>query len=153
MKILLVEDTESKAEQIMQVLQKIDGIEKMVIQQVDNKDECLDLLELYEDDPVRNDISHIILDMSLPQQKGDTDIKHLAGKDILIFMRHSQLSIPTIVLTGHDVFGEQETFIGLEQLKKELEKRYANFLKGVVYWDNNQGTQEILTQFIKEQRC
>lgn len=143
MKILLIEDNREKAEQISSsILSFKCNITESQIDLVDNKAEAIGLI------PTKN-YSHIILDMSLPIHKNDQlDIKHLAGKDILIFMRHKRLFIPTIVLTQHDVFGQQDTFIGLNNLREELTTRFRKFLNAVLFWDNSQQCQNELESFI-----
>ena len=143
MKILLVEDNSEKADQIISTLSNsICNITDDKIDFVGNKEEAIDLIST-------KDYTHIVLDMSLPIHKSDPlDIKHLAGKDILIFMRHRRIYIPTIVLTQHDVFGQQDTFIGLKNLREELTGRFHKFLTTVLFWDNSQQCQNELESFI-----
>ena len=66
--------------------------------------------------------------MSLPRYRNDNDdIKHLAGKDVLIYMRHRRKFIPTIVITQHDVFGHHDSQISIDNLR----------LDGVSGWDSS----------------
>jgi CheY-like chemotaxis protein len=129
MNILIAEDTPEKLNQIETLLIEDMGFEKSNITITENKESTIEILE-------KNVFDFIILDMSLPKYKSeDSNIKHLAGKDILIYLRHKRKNIPTVVLTAHDVFGHHDSQISLNKLTLDLNNRFKKFLKGVFAWD------------------
>ncbi|MEE2026109.1 response regulator [Alkalimonas mucilaginosa] len=131
MKILIAEDNATKANQIRELLLLQLKIDPADLTFTTNKEETLKILTTQE-------FNFLILDMSLPRYSSDLDdIKHLAGKDILIFMRHRRKLIPTVVVTQHDVFGHHNSQISLENLSSELMKDFSNFLFGVLTWDSS----------------
>jgi len=129
MKILIAEDSPEKLIQIEHLLVESIGVEKNKITITKNKEETIDILE-------NSIFDLIILDMSLPKYKSeDSNIIHLAGKEVLIFLKHQRKNIPTVVLTAHDVFGHHDAQISLNKLTLDLNKRFKKFLKGVYPWD------------------
>lgn len=144
MKILIAEDNTTKANQIMDLLLEKLNLSSAEITLTTNKEETIEVLNIQT-------FSHLILDMSLPRYKNDiNDIKHLAGKDILIFMRHRRKFIPTVVITQHDVFGHHNSQISLENLTSELKNDFSKLLVDVLAWDSSsEHWKNELTKFIE----
>jgi len=131
MKILIAEDNVTKANQIKEMLLKQLNFNSKDITLTTNKEETIQILSMQK-------FSFLILDMSLPRYMNDMDdIKHLAGKDILIFMRHRRKFVPSVVITQHDVFGHHNSQISIENLRNELMEDFNKFLIGVIAWDSS----------------
>jgi len=147
MKILIAEDNNIKEKQIVDFLIDEMKFDESNIQVVDNKDDAIEALSIESFD-------FFILDMSLPRYKeDDTDIKHLAGKDILIHMKHKRLPIPTAILTQHDVFGHHDDQVSLKKLRAELLIRFKKFLSSVIAWESSSNEwKEQLSVLIKDKK-
>ncbi|GAB1044678.1 MAG: hypothetical protein SPiBPW_30470 [Shewanella algae] len=131
MNILVAEDNVEKIRQIKELLLDKLCFNMKNITFTNNKEDTIELL-------TNKSFNFLILDMSLPRYKNDmNDIKHLAGKDILIFMRHRRKSIPSIVITQHDVFGHHNSQISLDNLRNELMSDFSKILIGVLAWDSS----------------
>ena len=144
MKILIAEDNATKAGQIKELLLEQLNLDSADITLTTNKEQTIEVL-------TTQNVSLVILDMSLPRYINDMDdIKHLAGKDILIFMRHRRKFIPTFIITQHDVFGHHNSQISLENLSTELMKDFSKFLVDVLAWDSSSDHwKNELTKFIE----
>ena len=131
MNILIAEDNALKSNQIIEYLVESLEFKKEDITLVDNKEEAINVLG-------EREFAFFVLDMSLPRYKSDSeDIKHLAGKDVLIYMRHRRKNIPTIVITQHDVFGHHDSQISIDKLRLDLLENFNKFLVGVSGWDSS----------------
>ena len=123
MNVLIAEDNKKKSKQIMDFLVNSLNCKNEIL--VENKEDVIDILG-------EKDFSFLVLDMSLPRYRNDNDdIKHLAGKDVLIYMRHRRKFIPTIVITQHDVFGHHDSQISIDNLRLDLTE---NFNKCLSCW-------------------
>jgi hypothetical protein len=131
MNVLISEDNEIKSKQIIDFLvQDLDCLVENITL-VDNKEDTINILG-------EKIFSFLVLDMSLPRYKDDTDdIKHLAGKDVLIYMRHRRKFIPTVVLTQHDVFGHHDSQISINNLRLDLTHSFNKFLLEIIGWDSS----------------
>jgi CheY-like chemotaxis protein len=144
MKVLVAEDNKIKEKQIFDFLIMDMRLDSSQIHIVDNKDDTIDALSARKFD-------FLILDMSLPRYKGDdTEIKHLAGKDILIYMKHRRLGLPTAILTQHDVFGHHDDQVPLKQLRQELSLRFNKFLCSVIAWESSSNEWKVQLKSIME---
>lgn len=131
MNVLVAEDNEIKSKQIIEFLVQHLNFMRENITLVDNKEDTINILG-------EKTFSFLVLDMSLPRYKDDIDdIKHLAGKDVLIFMRHRRKIIPTVVLTQHDVFGHHDSQISIDKLRLELTESFNKILLAVIGWDSS----------------
>jgi|TARA_R110002050_G_scaffold55094_1_gene124500 DNA-binding NtrC family response regulator len=131
MNVLIAEDNKKKSKQIMDFLVNSLNCKNENIVLVENKEDVIDILG-------EKDFSFLVLDMSLPRYRNDNDdIKHLAGKDVLIYMRHRRKFIPTIVITQHDVFGHHDSQISIDNLRLDLTENFSKFLVGVSGWDSS----------------
>jgi CheY-like chemotaxis protein len=59
-----------------------------------------------------------------------------AGKEILRQLQREDVHLPAIVVTNFDRFGEEAEEVTLQQLKSELEARFADYLGTVQYRSN-----------------
>jgi CheY-like chemotaxis protein len=106
------------------------------------------LREIYQNAP-----DLILLDMTMrnfdltPDEEGGRP-HPFAGKEILRQMQRQRLQIPTIVVTHFARFGDDDDFMTLEDLKKELEGRFSNYIGTVQYKSNVDSWKATLAEFI-----
>ena len=142
MKVLIIEDTESKMKVIeecvkggdeewefTEAMSYSDGIQKIYAK-------CWDL---------------ILMDMSLPTynishtESGGTK-KPVAGQELMARMLSRKIFIPVIIITQFDTFGDNQS---LESLNKEFEEGYTRIWKGTISYDKP-GWQEPLLKLLEE---
>lgn len=144
MKILLVEDSHDKRDNIAELLKKSHNpttihIEESVrgaIEQIDSN-EVFDL---------------ILLDMSLPLFDITDDIpdggeaESFGGHEIIEQMSFLKIFTPVIVITHYRAFQGGTTF---EALEMELKSAYPKIVQGMIYYDHPSNTWENeLTTFL-----
>lgn len=81
----------------------------------------------------------ILLDMSLPNFDITPDEdggrpQGLGGKEILRQLSRRKISIPVIVVTQFDSFGEPNDSMSLKELTDELKQSFPENFKGTVYY-------------------
>lgn len=131
MKVLIIEDDESKQSQIQSVvLQTLDGLEILL-----SKSYHSGLCSILKANP-----NVVLLDMTLPTY--DIDInedggrpQHYAGRDILRQMDRRQVLIPVIVITQFDVFGKGTDALTRAQLDEQLKKEHPSNYMGTIYYN------------------
>lgn len=125
MNILIVEDTESKLNNI------IDLVEDMEF--------SYSIAKSYQSayQMIANQtFDWIILDMTLPESdEVKSPLITLAGLDLIEQMDFDELCIPTVILTGYDRFGRYDDFVGLKELRNELNEDFPNIVKEVIYYN------------------
>ncbi|WP_101960046.1 response regulator [Vibrio harveyi] len=124
MNILIVEDTESKLNNIIELVNDLESSYSIVksyqsaYQKV--KEQQFDWL---------------ILDMTLPESEDmNSPLITLAGLDLVEQMDFDEIVLPTIILTGYDRFGRYDDFVSLEELRDELSDEFPDIVKDVVYY-------------------
>lgn len=142
MRILLVEDDDIKAENIM------DFIGGNITRK---KSWQSGLMEI-----IRNrSYDLIILDMSMPRYDYDGsgttyDFESFAGLDIMKEMKRREIIIPTIVITSFDSFGQEEQRIDINKLKDNLNVEFSEFYKCTISYNSLILTwKEELIEFFK----
>ncbi len=71
-----------------------------------------------------------------------------AGREILRQMQRSRVSIPVLVVTHFDRFGEEANFVTLEELTEELSSKFSNYIGTVHYRSNVDDWKPALTELI-----
>ena len=131
MKILIIEDDPNKAGQLMKFLEdKLSSINIKL-----KKSYKSGLKEL-----LRDDYDLILLDMSMPtfditiEESGGKPLP-FAGKEILRQMKRRNVTIPAIIVTQFESFGEAEKKITLDKLKNELSQEFSRIYIGTIYYN------------------
>lgn len=129
MKILIIEDDQNKAYQIVDFLKKqllnADIIEKQSYQS--------GLKEI-----LHNKFELIILDMSLPifdifpEERNNTPEAY-AGRDILRQMHRHRVNYPVVVVSQFEMFGDSSSSTSLQVISNELSRKYKNYFGHVYY--------------------
>lgn len=140
MKILIIEDDESKIKQLSKFLDEnivdCDYQHKMSFQS--------GIREL-----LKNNYDLILLDMTMPmydkseyEHGGNTEA--FAGEKILNEMRRRRIKVKTIVVTMFESFGENSVFT-LNELTEKLKKKFADTFIDSVYYNasENKWSQEL----------
>ena len=73
-----------------------------------------------------------------------------AGKEILRQMQRRNLQIPAIVVTHFVRFGDDDGFMTLEELKKDLEERFPNYVGTVQFKSNVDSWKATLADFLRQ---
>lgn len=81
----------------------------------------------------------ILLDMTLPTYDVGPDeaggqIHPLGGRIFLAQMDRFDIAIPVVVVTQFETFGKDTDQMTLDDLDKDLRKRYGNIYRGTVYY-------------------
>lgn len=149
MKILLIEDDEEKMEKLLDFINLQYSNASVEVARSFNaglraiiKSSSLDV---------------ILLDMSMPNYNATEEDpsggapEHFAGRDILSQMRLREISIPTIVITMFDLFGESPDRMSFRQLEQQLMDMYAPTFRGMVYYNSGQeGWKNALNNLINK---
>ena len=111
---------------------------------------------------ISNKVDLVLLDMSLPtypiseaEPGGRTRI--YGGKEILRQMQRRQISVPTVVVTQFESFGDEtESAMQLGELKQLLTNRFAGIYLGTAYYDATmdkweEELSELVGTVVKEQ--
>jgi CheY-like chemotaxis protein len=91
-----------------------------------------------------NNYDVVLMDMSMPNYDVTADEpsggnpEPFAGRELLSQMQLRGISIPTIVVTMFDSFGDKGGKMSLEQLKQEMEDEFSPIYRGTVYYDSRQ---------------
>ncbi len=127
MKLLLIEDDDYKAKQIIDFL-KI-------------KNHEVDLAKAYNSGMkkiVNNEYSLALVDMTIPSfeispEHPTSRIRKYGGKDILFEIDRREINLNVIVITQYKVFDDGEKT--LELLDEELYKDFPTLYKGIIYYN------------------
>lgn len=131
MNILIIEDDENKRAQITALVSHV--VEGCTIVQA--KSYHSGLKSILEAPP-----DMILLDMTMPTYDVDTNEdggrpQHYAGREILRQMDRRQITIPVIVITQFDVFGDGPDELTRMQLDSELKIDHSCNYRGTVYYN------------------
>lgn len=130
MKILLIDDDTGKCKNIVKMLRmRFDSIEIRIAESV--KDGISQL--------TADNFDLLILDMTLPtftisSSEDGGRPQPYGGKEILRRIDRMQRTIPTIVVTAYDKFGEGKNISLLSELDKELANDFSPFYLGAIYY-------------------
>jgi len=132
-RVLLVEDEDPKRQHIIQFLNGC-GL-PLQIQIAKSVNSALDLLT----EPLPD---LLLLDMSLPTfDVGDGESggrpQGFGGIEVLRHLSFSELTCPTLVITGYEAFPrEAGQPVDLTQLREDLEKEFPDTFKGVLHYNS-----------------
>lgn len=149
MKILLIEDDEEKMEKLLNFINLQYPSANIEVARSFNAG----LRAIIKS----TSLNVILLDMSMPNYNATEEDpsggapEHFAGRDILSQMKLRELSIPTIVITMFDLFGESPDRISFAQLEEQLKVMYAPTFLGMVYYNSGQeGWKNALSNLINK---
>ncbi|MGN5648934.1 response regulator [Bacillus sp. Brlt_9] len=129
MNILIIEDDPNKAKQLNEFFSNISGFESITIK----RSYKTGLKEI-----LGNEYHFLVLDMSMPTfdistEAGGGKVMHFGGKEILRQLKRKKVSIPTVVVTQFESFGEEKKMT-LDKLKEELKQEFSdNYIKTIYY--------------------
>lgn len=129
MRLILIEDDDYKAKQIVQFLQ--------------NKGHIIDIAKAYNTGMkkiVNEQYDMALLDMTIPSFEISSEhptsrIRKYGGKDILFEINRREIFLSAIVITQYQVFDDGEKT--LEVLDKELHEEFPELYKGIVYYNSS----------------
>ena len=129
MKVLLIEDDDYKARQIVEFVNTL-GYEVEVKKAYNSGMMAL----------TNNQYDLVLLDMTIPSfelspEHPTSRIRKYGGRDILCEMERCEIVVPTIIITQYKVFDDGEK--SLEILNKELEEEYSQIYKGLIYYNSS----------------
>jgi DNA-binding response OmpR family regulator len=130
MKILLIEDDQNKSKQVVNFL------EEEII------DSFIELRKSYQSglkEILANNYDFILLDMQLPNfdiKSGEDGYKFrkLAGVDILRELSRKGKKSKVIIITQFETFGENESYIELNDLKNMVKEQFSDLYVGTVFY-------------------
>ncbi|MBU1195209.1 MAG: response regulator [Proteobacteria bacterium] len=151
MKILLIEDDDIKAADIINFLEKeIDEVSE-ISRKNSWQSGLLEILDnlIYD---------FILLDMSMPRYDAEFGVTNeefepFAGLELLKEMKRKKISKSVCVITAFDVFGKDESKITAEELNIKLEQEFSGNYKGMVYFSRSliNWKDDLKTIILKEQ--
>lgn len=100
----------------------------------------------------RNNISLLLLDMSMPSYDDDKNTfinehQSFGGKEILSQMKERKINIPVIVITMFNSIDD----ISIDTLKDDLLKNYPDNFKGIIFYSSKEVLWSTkLADYIKE---
>ncbi len=72
---------------------------------------------------------------SSPSTSGASAPEQLAGRDLLAQMKLRRITVPTIIVSMHDRFGEGVARKSLKEITDELKENFSPTYAGVVYYN------------------
>lgn len=129
MKVLLIEDDDYKARQIVEFVNTL-GCEVEVKKAYNSGMMAL----------TNNQYDLVLLDMTIPSfelspEHPTSRIRKYGGRDILSEMERCEIVVPTIIITQYKVFDDGEK--SLEILNEELAEEYSQIYKGLIYYNSS----------------
>lgn len=130
MKILVVEDSEKKSEQLLAFLTR--EFSNLVVAKRKSYNSGLAAVQNLSPDVILLDMSMPTFDRSGPQTGGRT--RYFAGRDVLREIKRRKLPARAIIVTQFDTFGEGTQHRTLHELRAELEREFPGRYLGTVYY-------------------
>ena len=129
MKVLLIEDDDYKARQIVEFVNTL-GYEVEVKKAYNSGMMAL----------TNNQYDFVLLDMTIPSfelspEHPTSRIRKYGGRDILNEMERCEIVVPTIIITQYKVLDDGEK--SLEILNEELAEEYSQIYKGLIYYNSS----------------
>ena len=150
MRILLIEDDEYKAKQILDFL-------KSSVNILDNQVVLKKAFQSGMESIVNNSYDLILLDMSMPTfevsaSRPSGRPRPYGGRDILYEMKRKEIKVTTIVITQYNVFGEGVDRLNITQLDESLKEKFSDMYLGLIYYSVSAiDWKELLLQLIHSQ--
>ncbi|EGR0903846.1 TPA: hypothetical protein ACN33Q_000716 [Vibrio parahaemolyticus] len=125
MKMLIIEDNDKKLNGIIELISSLGHLYEVA----KSRDTAQNMID-------SKDFKFVILDMTLPEDDfDDSNLVPLAGMDILEIMHFEEIHTPTVILTGYDRFGRYDSSVSIDELKFEVNTRYDEIVKDIIYYD------------------
>lgn len=142
MRVLIVEDDDEKASRVSFFIQANYVVDDLRIARSFHSG----LREIIE-----GGADFVVLDMTMRNYDKSLDEDGgrphpFAGREILRQMKRERISTPVVIFTQFDHFGDKENRMTLDELTKELERRFQNYLGTVYYHSGIDDWQEELGQ-------
>ena len=139
MKVLIVEDDDHKRSDLEEFIRSYYDVDDLLTARSFQSG----IRSIFESLPdlVLLDMTMRNFDRTLAEEGGRPH--PFAGREILRQMQRSRISIPVIVVTHFDRFGEEANYITLEELTEELSSRFANYIGTVHYRSNEIGRAHV----------
>ncbi|WP_028786697.1 response regulator [Terrimonas ferruginea] len=133
--IIVVEDDQSKAEEVLAFLRQ--NYPQYEIVRVSSYNSAMRFLQ-------NSSFDLMILDVTLPTFEdehfiGERSFEKFGGVMILRELKRKRKLLPTILFTMFDDFGIRNEHISLDQISKELEEKYSTFFLGAVFYESPPG--------------
>lgn len=138
MKVLIVEDSESKLASIEAVLKR--AFPKTIVRHALSVRSAI--AEMIADVP-----DMIIADMSLPtfdienRERGGTP-RPSGGIEVFEHLARFDLTVPVLVVTSYEAITDGIQSLGLDELSKRLKHEFPDCFLGTVYFDSAYSTWE-----------
>lgn len=131
MRILIIEDDQNKIKHIIEFIKE--SIKSSEINKTFSYQSGLKEI-------VKGSYDLVVLDMSMPtfditDSDGGGRPKPFAGREILRQMKRRGITIPVIIVTQFERFGELSSSITLPELKQELLEKFVGIYLGTVYYN------------------
>jgi hypothetical protein len=65
-------------------------------------------------------------------------VQHYAGRELLRQMKRRNISIPAVVITMFDSFGEKESAMTMDELHEQLMKDFEDIYYGMIFYTSSQ---------------
>jgi len=131
MKILVIEDDENKRNQILHFLQDTFPLAKIEIAK--SLQTGLKAIIRVGPDLILLDMTMPTFDIGGPEDGGRP--QPLGGREILRQMARRKITVPTIVVTQFDKFGEGAHALTIEELHSQLRSAHTGTYVGFVYYN------------------
>jgi CheY-like chemotaxis protein len=144
MNILIIEDDNEKAEDIAKFVSEIFDLVNVSFARS---------LQSGVKSVLNERFDLLLLDMTMTNfdrspEDGGGRPHHFAGREILRQMKREAVRIPVIVITNFDRFGDEPEEVTLQELKRELEDRFPDYIGTVYYRSNVDEWKQELLMFI-----
>lgn len=146
MKILVVEDDDTKRERVCELITQTEPA--AVIVHARSLRGAEDALETEPFDLVVLDMSMPTFDIG-PDESGGV-FQALGGHELLRYIKRYRRLSPVVVLTQFNAFGRGKSYLTLAQLNEQLKSEYGSLYLGAVYYGtSSEGWRRQLTLLIK----
>jgi chemotaxis response regulator CheB len=144
MKVLIVEDDDHKRSDLEAFVQEYYDVNELLIARSFQSG----IRSIFEKSPdfVLLDMTMRNFDRTLTEEGGRPH--PFAGREILRQMQRSRISIPVLVVTHFDRFGEEANYMTLEELTEELSSKFSNYIGTVHYRSNVDDWKPALAELI-----
>jgi CheY-like chemotaxis protein len=132
MNVLLVEDDQFKARRLEDLVSQLQPEAKLArASSVTSSTRALEM---------SNNLDLIVLDMSLPTfdvgpREAGGRPQGFGGREVMRFMINNDISIPVIVVTQFERFGEPGRETDLPTLTASLKAEFSDLFRGAVFYD------------------
>ncbi|WP_338628308.1 response regulator [Yersinia intermedia] len=145
--ILLVEDEYPK---LIQIYNFIDSLElglKFNILKARSVNSALDCIDESHPDLMLLDMSLPTIDIDVPNGEAGGRAQGFGGIEVLRYMLYSNISCPTIVVTGYEAFPREGGDVDLSDLEIELKEEFPNIVLSILHYNS---TNELWKFKLKE---